>query len=216
VYDESSRINSFAHVNHQHNDPRIGVLLCINGCGILNKSIRKLTGSSLGYAAINHQAEGIEAGSNGLSILPFGNGAERMLGNQCPGAQVHGWDFNLHSNAHFYRAAQEGVAFAFRYGFDIMRENGMTPGVIRAGKANMFLSDVFIQTLVDVLGIPVEIYDADGSVGAALGAGIGAGCFGENELGNGLTLHQTIEPKPGKIYEPFYNQWLNRLKQALD
>ena len=216
VYDESSRINSFAHVNHQHNDPRIGVLLCINGCGILNKSLRQLTGSSLAYAAINHQAEGIEAGSNGLSILPFGNGAERMLGNQCPGAQVHGWDFNLHSNAHFYRAAQEGVAFAFRYGFDIMRENGMTPGVIRAGKANMFLSDVFIQTLVDVLGIPVEIYDADGSVGAALGAGIGAGCFGENELGNGLTLHQTIEPKAGKIYEPFYNQWLNRLKQALD
>jgi xylulokinase len=216
VYDESSRINSFAHVNHQHNDPRIGVLLCINGCGILNKSIRQLTGGSLGYAAINHEATGIEAGSNGLTILPFGNGSERMLNNQCPGAQVHGWDFNLHTNAHFYRAAQEGVAFAFRYGFDIMRENGMTPGVIRAGKANMFLSEVFTQTVVDVLGIPVELYDADGSVGAALGAGIGAGCFGENDLGKGLTLHSTITPSSNGLYELLYQHWLTLLNQSLN
>lgn len=216
VHDQSSRINSFAHVNHTHNAPRVGVLLCINGCGILNKSIRQLTGGSLGYNAINHEAATIEAGSNGLTILPFGNGAERMLGNQSPGAQVHGWDFNLHGNAHFYRAAQEGVAFAFRYGFDIMRENGMEPGVIRAGKANMFLSPVFTQTVVDVLGIPVELYDADGSVGAALGAGIGAGYFGENDLGKGLTLHEVVSPKASQVYEPVYQNWLGLLEKSLE
>jgi xylulokinase len=216
VYDKQSRINSFAHVNHTNDITRIGVLLCINGCGILNKSIRQLTGGSLGYASINQEAAGIKAGSDGLTILPFGNGAERMLGNQCPGAQVHGWDFNLHGNAHFYRAVQEGIAFAFRYGFDIMRENGMQPGVIRAGKANMFLSEVFTQTLVDILGIPVELYDADGSVGAALGAGIGAGCFGENELGKGLLLHSTISPSCNGFYEQVYQHWLSLLNQSLN
>ncbi len=216
VYDQQSRINSFAHVNHTTAHPRVGVLLCINGCGILNKSIRQLTGGALSYAAINQEASGIQAGSNGLTILPFGNGAERMLGNQCPGAQVHGWDFNLHGNAHFYRAVQEGIAFAFRYGFDIMRENGMQPGVLRAGKANMFLSEVFTQTLVDILGIPVELYDADGSVGAALGAGVGAGFFNENDLGMGLTLHSTITPNDSAAYEPVYQHWLTLLNQSLN
>jgi xylulokinase len=215
VYDKQSRINSFAHVNHTNDHTRIGVLLCINGCGILNKSIRLLTGSALSYASINQEAAGIQAGSNGLTILPFGNGAERMLNNQCPGAQVHGWDFNIHGNAHFYRAVQEGIAFAFRYGFDIMRENGMQPGVIRAGKANMFLSEVFTQTLVDILGIQVELYDADGSVGAALGAGVGAGFFGEDDLGRGLTLHSTITPNSTNAYEPIYQGWLELLKQSL-
>jgi xylulokinase len=210
-----SRINSFAHVNHTANDPRIGVLLCINGCGILNKSIRHLTGGTLGYAAINSEAASVPPGSNGLAILPFGNGAERMLGNKTTGAQIRGWDFNLHQAAHFYRAAQEGVAFAFRYGFDIMRENGMTPTVIRAGKANMFLSEVFSQAVVDALGVPVELFDADGAVGAALGAGIGAGYFNENELGIGLNCLKTIEPVNREKYNEIYNVWLTWLKGAL-
>lgn len=215
VYDQKSRINSFAHVNHSGDDPRIGVLLCINGCGILNKSIRQLTGSSMGYAAINAEAEVIEAGSKGLSILPFGNGSERMLGNKTTGAQISGWDFNLHQTAHFYRAAQEGVAFAFRYGFDIMRENGMNPTVIRAGKANMFLSDVFAQAIVDVLNVPVELYDADGSVGAALGAGIGAGIFDENGLGKGLSCLKIIEPQNHPLYQALYLKWRNWLMDEL-
>lgn len=215
VYDKQSRINSFAHVNHTSGHKRIGVLLCINGCGILNKSVRELTGGNLSYPSINQEAAGIKPGSDGLTILPFGNGAERMLGNQCPGAQVHGWDFNRHGNAHFYRAVQEGIAFAFRYGFDIMRENGMQPGVIRAGNANMFLSGVFSQTLVDILGIPVELYDADGSVGAAMGAGVGAGFFGQDELGKGLTLHSTLTPGSTNVYEHIYQRWLNLLKDSL-
>ena len=215
VYDQSCRINSFAHVNHKDNDPRIGVLLCINGCGIMNKSIRQLSGANLSYEAINSEAATINEGSEGLLVLPFGNGAERMLGNQCPGAQVNGWDFNLHTTAHFYRAAQEGVAFAFRYGFDIMRANGMNPSVIRAGYANMFLSDVFTHALVNVLGIPVELYDADGSVGAALGAGIGAGFFKEDELGKGLNLRATITPSANSAYEPVYQSWLALLEKSI-
>ena len=216
VYDMQSRINSFAHVNHTANDPRIGVLLCINGCGIMNKGIRQLTGATLSYGAMNSEAAMVAPGCSGLFVLPFGNGAERMLGNADTRAQVLGWDLNMHDPAHFYRAAQEGIAFAFRYGFDIMKENGMSPTVIRAGSANMFLSDVFSQILVDILGVPVELYNADGSVGAALGAGIGAGYFSENELGKGLEKSRVVEPSPTfALYEPIYQQWLDHLKTAL-
>ena len=216
VFDKQSRINSFAHVNHTANDPRIGVLLCINGCGILNKSIRNLTGTRLGYEAINIEADRVPPGSQGLNILPFGNGAERMLGNKAPGAQVRGWDFNLHDTPHFYRAAQEGVAYAFRYGFDIMRENGMTPSVIRAGNANMFLSNVFAQTLVDTLNVPVELYNADGSVGAALGAGVGAAVFSENELGSGLICLKRLEPENHGLYNQLYSYWNDWLVNQLN
>jgi xylulokinase len=215
VYDDLSRINSFAHVNHKQEAIRIGVLLCINGCGILNKAIRQLTGATLSYPAMNSEAATIAPGSNGLQVLPFGNGAERMLANQNPAAMVHGWDFNLHTPAHFYRAAQEGVAFAFRYGFDIMRQNGMTPTVIKAGHANMFLSEVFSQTLVDILGVPVVLYNADGSVGAALGAGVGVGAFSENELGRGLEIVSTVEPINTMQHEVFYQSWRSLLYKVL-
>ncbi len=215
VFDPSCRVNSFAHVNHRREHTSVGVLLCINGCGIMNKSMRLLTGASHSYAAINHEAAGVEPGSEGLTILPFGNGSERILRNANPGAQVHGWDLNVHRPAHFYRAAQEGIAFAFRYGVDIMRENGMNPGLIRAGFTNMFLSEVFTQTLVNVLDIPVELYDSDGSVGAALGAGIGAGCFTENDLHQALTKRATIHPTDTIRYTEFYERWLTLLEKSL-
>ncbi len=215
VYDKQSRINSFAHVNHTSNDLRIGVLLCINGCGILNKSIRQLTGSALGYASMNNEAAAIPSGSDGLMILPFGNGAERMLENKNPAARIQGWDFNIHTPSHFYRASQEGVAYAFRYGFDIMRQNGMNPTVIRAGNANMFLSEVFTQVLVNVLDVPVELYNSDGSVGAALGAGIGAGFLKEDELGKGLECLKTIEPVKGNSYSGLYDEWDAWLKNVI-
>jgi xylulokinase len=215
VYDPSCRVNSFAHVNHSPEKTSVGVLLCINGCGIMNKSMRMLTGANQSYPSINQEAAGVKPGSNGLTILPFGNGAERMLRNANPGAQVHGWDFNGHGTPHFYRAAQEGIAFAFRYGVDIMRENGMNPGLIRAGFANMFLSEVFTSTLVNVLNIPVELYDSDGSVGAALGAGLGAGCFQENDLHLALTKRATIEPFETATYEGFYQRWLSLLEKSL-
>ncbi|MCU0374207.1 MAG: FGGY family carbohydrate kinase [Chitinophagaceae bacterium] len=215
VYDRQSRINSFAHVNHTREAHRVGVLLCINGCGILNKSMRQLTGSAMSYAAMNTAAAAIPPGSQNLMMLPFGNGAERMLGNKHTGSKISGWDFNLHNVAHFYRAAQESIAFAFRFGFDIMRENGMNPTVIKAGEANMFLSDVFTETLVNVLQVPVELYNADGSVGAALGAGVGVKAFGAHELGKGLSCQHTIVPRQHQSIEDTYQQWKAWLLQEL-
>jgi len=195
TYDNQSRVNTFAHVNYTTEEKRLGVLLCINGTGILNRWVKNITGNSHSYQEINEAASTIAAGSNGLYMLPFGNGAERMLENKIVQSHIHGIDFNVHTNAHLYRAAQEGIAFAFRYGLDIMRENGMHPKVIRAGKANMFLSDVFTESFVNATGVPVELYNCDGSVGAALGAGIGAGIFktAAEAFSNAKVL-QLVEP----------------------
>src|SRR5215217_5198577 len=177
TFDKESRVNTFAHVNYTKQENRVGVLLCINGTGILYKWIRTVTGGTVSYAQMNEQAATVRAGSDGVIILPFGNGAERILYNRIIGSHIQGIDFNKHTSAHLYRAAQEGIAFAFRYGLDIMRENGMNPQLIRAGKANMFLSDVFRTAFVNATGVPVELYESDGSAGAALGAGIGVGFF---------------------------------------
>src|SRR3954452_715271 len=175
--DKYSRVNTFAHVNHATGEKRLGVLLCINGTGITNKWVKTIAGESISYNEMNKQAASVPPGSEGLMLLPFGNGAERMLQNQLIGAHISNIDFNRHTKAHLYRAAQEGIAFSFRYGLDIMRENGLEPSVIRAGKANMFLSDVFTKAFVNVTNVPVELYSNDGSVGAALGAGIGANIY---------------------------------------
>jgi xylulokinase len=213
TFDPHSRVNSFAHVNHTDGETRIGVLLCINGTGILNKWIRTVTGSNISYTEMNEQAATVNAGSNGLFILPFGNGAERMLNNRMIGSHIHGIDFNKHTVAHLYRAAQEGIAFAFRYGLDIMRENGMNPQLIRAGKTNMFLSDVFRTAFVNATGVPVELYESDGSVGAALGAGIGAGYFKQSsEAFSRREALDTIIPEQADLYNELYLRW----KQVLD
>ncbi len=175
--DKYSRVNAFAHVNHTVTDRRLGVLLCINGTGIMNSWIKKMCGDGLTYKEMDAMCSSIAAGSDGLFILPFGNGAERMLQNKIVGAHINNIDLNKHSKAHIFRAVQEGIAFAFRYGLDIMRENELHPTIIRAGKSNLFLSDVFVQSFVNATGVAVELYSNDGSVGAALGAGIGAGIY---------------------------------------
>lgn len=217
AYDPQSRVNSFAHVNYTSGKKRIGVLLCINGTGILNRWLKETAGKNESYAALNEAAAKIKPGSNGLSILPFGNGAERMLNNKIVGAQIHNIDLNKHTSAHIYRAGQEGIAYAFRYGLDIMRENGMTPSVIRAGRANMFLSDVFAKAFVNVTNVPVELYDNDGSVGAALGAGIGCGFFStQKEAFTNMKRLQTIEPSENNDgYEAYYQNWKSILKNAI-
>ncbi|NNV55937.1 xylulokinase [Limnovirga soli] len=216
AYDKQSRVNSFAHVNHTAAQRRIGVLLCINGTGILNSWLKKTVGAGMSYAELNAAATAIAPGSNGLSILPFGNGAERMLNNKMVGAHLQNIDLNKHTPAHIYRAGQEGIAFAFRYGLDIMRENEMKPAVIRAGKANMFLSDVFAQAFVNVTQTPVELYNCDGSVGAALGAGIGANIFSNaKEAFSNMQRLQTIEPTGAEEYEALYQQWKQYLLKEL-
>lgn len=213
VYDPQSRVNTFAHVNYTNQEKRLGVLLCINGTGSLNRWAKNLFGTAVSYQQMNAEAAVIKAGSEGLRILPFGNGAERMLNNRQVGAHFHGIDLNLHTRAHIFRAVQEGIAFAFRYGFDIMRSNGLNPTVIRAGKANLFLSNLFLQTFVDTIGIPVELYENDGSVGAALGSGIGAGIFSAPaEAFSNIKALELIEPASA-IYEPVYQDWLNLLNQ---
>lgn len=215
-YDMQSRVNSFAHVNHTAAVNRIGMLLCINGTGILNSWVKKYIGATTNYATMNEMAASIPAGSDGLSILPFGNGAERIFNNKIIGAQILGLDLNKHTAAHIYRAAQEGIAFAFRYGLDIMRENKLEPSVIKAGQANLFLSHVFTHAFVNATGVPVALYNVEGSVGAALGAGIGAGIYKElKEAFADTKPIQRIEPRDTKQYNALYENWKNNLAKFI-
>jgi xylulokinase len=211
-YDMQSRVNSFAHVNHTSAENRIGMLLCINGTGILNSWVKKYIGANTNYNTMNEMAATIAAGSDGLSILPFGNGAERIFNNKIIGAQMLGIDLNKHTAAHIYKAAQEGIAFAFRYGLDIMRENKLEPSVIKAGQANLFLSPVFTHAFVNATGVPVALYNVEGSVGAALGAGIGAGIYKELKDAFADTKPiQRIEPTETKLYDALYENWKDKL-----
>jgi len=216
IYDRLSRINTFAHVNYEKEDPKLGVLLCINGTGILNRWVKDQLGAGLDYPAINQLAAEVPLGSGGLKILPFGNGAERMLENKVLGAQLVNLDLNKHYHKHVFRACQEGIAFAFRYGLDIMRENGMKPQVIRAGKANLFLSELFTEIFVNATNVPIELYDHDGSVGAAIGAGIGAGIFKSPEEAFHLSKPiKIIEPSATIDYEEIYGEWLAILHKQI-
>lgn len=216
-YDQQSRINSFAHVNHQAGKISIGVLLCINGAGIFNRWIKNLTGANRSYADLNNAAAKITPGANGLLALPFGNGAERMLNNQQVGAHFQNLDFNIHTDAHLIRAAQEGVAFAFRYGLDIIKENGMYPTIIHAGKANLFLSDVFTKSFVNSTQVAVEFYNGDGSYGAALGAGMGAGIYNDaKEAFSNRKPAGCIEPEEKNNSEELYQRWIVFLNEKLN
>jgi xylulokinase len=218
-YDPLSRVNTFAHVNYTPEQIRLGVLLCINGTGILNSWLKRNTGyESAGYDAMNRAAEKVPVGSDGLIILPFGNGAERMLGNRDTGSHFIHIDFNRHSNDHLLRAAQEGIVFSIHYGMEIMQQTGIKPAVIRAGKANMFLSPVFRQTMAGISGATIELYNTDGSRGAALGAGIGAGFYSNfREALANLNKVETIEPDVSKrdAYHEAYTKWLGALEKNI-
>lgn len=214
-FDPLSRVNSFLHVNHSSKQTRLGVLLCINGTGILNSWLKRNTGNNLSYNEMNELAAKIAPGSDGLSILPFGNGSERMLGNKETGASISGLNFNIHGNAHLFRAGQEGIAFSFRYGLDILKEVGIDPHIIRAGEANMFLSKVFRDVLATVTGATIHLYNTDGSIGAARGAGIGCGYYkSEKEAFNGLSSVGITEPDGSRseAYEEIYLKWKNQLE----
>jgi xylulokinase len=200
-YDPLSRVNTFAHVNHTKEQTRLGVLLCINGTGILNAWIKKnVAPQGASYVDMNQLASQSPIGSKGLSIIPFGNGAERILENKETGCSIHGINFNIHNKSDIIRAAQEGIVFSFRYGMEIMAEMGIDIRVIRAGNANMFLSPVFRQTFADISGATIELYDTDGAAGAAKGAGIGAGVYASNkEAFAGLERLAVIEPQQAQI-----------------
>lgn len=216
AYDPQSRVNTFAHVNYTEEKKRLGILLCINGTGSMNRWAKSLLAPEMAYKDLNTAASKIAIGADGLRILPFGNGAERMLNNKMVGAHLQNIDFNLHSTPHIFRAVQEGIAFAFRYGLDIMRSNGLQPKVIRAGKANLFLSELFIEAFVNSTGVPVELYENDGSVGAALGAGIGAGTYPDAAAAFcNIKPLQLVEPQLKQAYEPVYQDWLQNLSDKI-
>ena len=222
-YDQRSRVNIFVHVNHEAAKPRYGVLLCLNGTGILNSWLKHnmVTSreSTLSYNQMNELASTVPAGSEGLAVLPYGNGAERTLENRNIGASVHGWNFNIHKKAHFLRAAQEGIVFALNFGVNIMRGVGLELKTARAGHANMFLSPLFAGAFATLTGAAVELYNTDGSQGAARGAGIGAGIYrNTDDAFAGLEPVRTIEPddKSQAAYVEAYNRWESILMKELE
>jgi len=214
-YDPLSRVNTFAHGNYDRDNVRLGVLLCINGTGILNAWMKRVVApEQIGYAEMNELAATVPIGAEGLSIVPFGNGAERMLRNENPGASVHGINFNIHTKAHLLRAAQEGIAFSFAYGMEVMQKMGMEIKTIKAGHANLFLSPLFQRTLVNVTGATVELYETDGAVGAAKGAGIGAGVYKDSDEAFATLKHLgTVEPETDvTAYKAAYELWKTKIQ----
>ncbi len=213
VFDPKSRVNTFVHVNNEKNKQRNGVLLCVNGTGILNRWLRQTLGERVqhfSYQKMNDLALETPIGADGLSFLPFGNGAERVLQNKLIGASLHGLDFNRHSQSHILRASQEGIVFALKYGFDILEEIGIKSKFIKAGYANMFLSPLFREAFVNTMQIPLELIETDGAKGAALGAGIGAGIYhSATEAFHGLRAMEQQNPDPvlTEKYLHSYSRW---------
>ncbi len=218
-YDTKSRVNTFAHVNHSSDRTRLGVLLCINGTGILNSWVKRtIAPEGIGYAEMNEVASKAPIGSAGVSIIPFGNGAERVLQNKEVNCSIHGVNFLTHNKSHLLRAAQEGIVFSFMYGMEIMENMGMPINKIHAGHANMFLSPLFRNTLAGVSGAAIELYDTDGSVGAAKGAGMGAGIYRDNnDAFASLKKIEVIEPveTERRAYIDAYAMWKERLMRDI-
>lgn len=215
--DRESRVNSFAHVNHSKERPRLGVLACVNGAGSSNRWVRQLVDEP-SYDELNRQAARAPIGCEGLRVHPFGNGAERMLGDRDIGASLTGLGFNTHDRRHVARAVLEGVAFAFQYGMNILAELGVGARVLRAGRTNMFQSPVFRETLTGTSGVSLELYETDGGEGAARGAAIGASFYASPaEAFSGLTVLETVEPdrRHQTRYEEAYASWLAELEGRL-
>jgi len=218
-YDSKSRVNIFAHINYSIDKPKYGVLMCINGTGICNRWIKNTVAAGLNYEQMNKEAGKVSIGCDGVIVLPFGNGAERTLENKNIGASVHGLNFNRHGREHLLRAGQEGIVFAMKYGLDIMQKMQVKAETIRAGCANMFLSDVFCRTFSSVTDAFVELYNTDGAQGAARGAGIGAGIYKNyEEAFTGFECLKKIEPeaKMQAEYKNAYENWRSKLEDVLN
>jgi xylulokinase len=222
AFDPKSRVNTFIHVNNSLEKTSNGVLLCINGTGILNSWLRKNTRSTseaYHYEAMNALAAKSPIGAEGMCVLPFGNGAERILENRSIESSFHGVNFNRHGQEHIFRAAQEGIVFSLRYGFDILQKMGLKTSVIRAGNANMFLSPLFREAFVNTIGSPLELYNTDGATGAAIGAGVGAGLYSDfKDAFKGLKILGSESPDPSKVeqYEHAYENWKSKLEMYIN
>ncbi|MBK8564590.1 MAG: carbohydrate kinase [Saprospiraceae bacterium] len=228
VYDAKSRVNSFLHVNHgipsavsrQPSTDRIGILLCINGAGSLYRWLRQTVGQgNISYPDMERLAASVSIGADGLCILPFGNGAERMLNNLDLGAQIHGLQLNRHSAAHLYRAGLEGIAFSFVYGAQIMKEMGLDISVMRVGNDNLFQSAIFSETIATLLGCSIEVVQTTGAVGAAKAAGVATGIYPSIEAAMAnVTVMGRYEPRAEKAakYKAAYELWVNIINVAIN
>jgi xylulokinase len=217
-YEPQSRVNTFAHVNHSAGKTRLGVLLCVNGTGILYSWLKHNVMEGKDYDEMNSLAAEIPVGSDGLYILPFGNGSERLLLNKDIGCTFTNLNFNRHTRSHLLRAAQEGIVFALKYGLEIMENIGIRPRIIRAGHSNMFLSEIFRNTLSGLTGASIELYDTDGSIGAARGAGAGSKVYKTyEEAFSSLKKIAEVEPdmKNKQLYTDAYNKWIAELKKRI-
>ena len=214
---ESTRINHFAHVNYSNNNQLIGKLLCINGAGIMYKWLKKNTSAS-SYEEMNNSADKIPIGSNGLVVIPFGNGSERMFNNKNIGTHFFNLNLNIHSESHLYRASLEAIAFSFVYGIEIMKDDGTQIKIIKAGNDNLFKSDIFSNTVSTLINHDIEIYNTTGSVGAARASGLIDGDF--DKFGDFLSQNnhvKTYNPnKNNKEYIKAYKNWKNELKTLLN
>ena len=218
VYDEASRVNSFAHVNYTDTQERIGVLLCINGAGIQYSWMKQqIARDNISYTNMEKMASAVPIGSEGLRILPFGNGAERMLGNENVGAQINNLQFNLHTRAHFYRAGLEGIAFSFVYGIQVLKEMGFDIKVMRVGNDNLFQSKIFATTIANLVDCEITVVETTGAVGAAKAAGLKTGFYKtlKEAIGKNGEL-MTYYPQKNKEYEPAYQIWKADLEKNIN
>lgn len=215
-FDPLSRVNTFLHVNNLQHQPRLGILFCLNSAGILNAWARhELSGKRTTYTLMNKLAARVQEGSEGLMIMPFGNGAERMLQNRNPGASIHGLNLVKHQKKHLFRAIHESIAFAFNYGIEIMQPMGLNLSVIRAGEANLFQSQVFAQTLANLSGATIELYETNGAEGAARGAAIGASFLNNPEAAFvNFEINRTLVPDPKTRIHDTYEQWKSLLAKV--
>lgn len=199
VVDEDSRVNAFAHVNHTTRRTRTGVLLCINGAGIQYSWLRnQVARPNRSYNDMERMLSCVPVGSEGVLIFPFGNGAERIFQNRNIESHIWNIEFNRHTRAHLYRAAIEGVAFAFVHGIEILKTLGITVQKLKVGDDNMFQSEVFSTTIATLLDIEIEVYNTTGAVGAALASGYGQGKY--------KSIDQALAPiKPVKRYRAASN-----------
>jgi xylulokinase len=217
VYDTKSRVNGFAHVNYTPTNTRIGVLLCINGAGIQNSWMKQIAGADLTYEAVNKLAEQVAIGADGVVVLPYGNGAERVLENRQVGAQISGLNFNRHDRSHLFRAALEGIAFAFVQGIKILKDMGLDVGIMRVGNDNLFQSAIFSETIATLADCQIEIIETTGAVGAAKASGVAVGLYESPEAAmQNISVLKVIKPQANKAaYEAAYEKWEQTLERVL-
>jgi xylulokinase len=212
-FKEIRKVNHFAHVNYTKEHPTVGRLLNINGAGIQYRWLRNNSVEN-SYENMNRKASKLPIGSDGVLVIPFGNGAERMLDNKNVGTHFCNLNLNQHSNAHLYRAALEGIAFSFVYGMDILKKDQTEINVIRAGNDNLFRSEIFANTVATLIGQEIEIYNTTGAVGAARAAGLTDGDF--DRFGESITKNDHVMTyipiKNKEPYEAAYNNWKTELE----